>query len=47
VTAFTKSIVEDAALAWLEIVSWHIWSAAERSEPNYRDVVSFYWGNQG
>ncbi len=47
-TAFTESIVEDAALGWLEMLGYAVLhgpdiaageSAAERSDPNYRDVV--------
>ena len=46
--AFTESVVEDAALAWLASLGYAILhgpdiaageSAAERSDPNYRDVV--------
>ena len=46
--AFTESIVEEAALAWLEVLGWEIAGgpsiavgepAAERSDPNFRDVV--------
>ena len=46
--AFTESIVEDAALAWLEGLGYAVLHgpevavgepAAERSNPNYRDVV--------
>jgi type I restriction enzyme R subunit len=46
--AFTESIVEDAALAWLEALGYAVHHgpdiaagepAAERSDPNYRDVV--------
>ena len=46
--AFTESIVEDAALAWLGELGYAVLhgpdiaageSAAERSDPNYRDVV--------
>ncbi len=46
--AFTESIVEDAALAWLEARGYAVLHgpaiatgepAAERSDPNYRDVV--------
>ena len=46
--AFTESIVEDAALAWLEELGYAIVHgpeiavgepSAERSDPNYRDVV--------
>ncbi len=46
--AFTESIVEDAALAWLEGLGYAVLHgpeiaagelAAERSDPNYRDVV--------
>lgn len=45
-TRFTESIVEDAALAWLEAVGWHVahgpeigpdMSAAERAD--YGEVV--------
>ena len=47
-TAFTESTVEDAALAWLEGLGYAVLHgpdiamgepAAERSDPNYRDVV--------
>ena len=46
--AFTESIVEDAALAWLAGLGYAVLhgpdiaageSGAERSDPNYRDVV--------
>src|SRR5713226_1274546 len=45
---FTESIVEDAALAWLESLGYAVLHGpdiaagmlgAERSDPNYRDVV--------
>ena len=45
---FTESVVEDAALAWLEALGYAVLHgpdlaadepAAERSDPNYRDVV--------
>jgi type I restriction enzyme, R subunit len=45
---FTESIVEDAALAWLESLGYAVlhgpdiavgMAGAERSDPNYRDVV--------
>ncbi|MGC1953320.1 MAG: type I restriction endonuclease, partial [Gammaproteobacteria bacterium] len=45
---FTESVVEDAALAWLESFGYAVLHgpdiaagepAAERSDPNYRDVV--------
>ena len=45
---FTESVVEDAALAWLKGLGYAVLygpdiaageSAAERSDPNYRDVV--------
>lgn len=45
---FTESIVKDAALAWLEALGYAVLHGpdiaagmlgAERSEPNYRDVV--------
>lgn len=45
---FTESVVEDAALGWLESLGYSVLhgpdiaageSAAERSDPNYRDVV--------
>jgi type I restriction enzyme, R subunit len=45
---FTESVVEDAALAWLEALGYAVLhgpsiaageSHAERSDPNYRDVV--------
>ena len=47
-TAFTESVVEDAALAWLEGLGYSVlhgpeiaagMPAAERTDPNYRDVV--------
>ena len=47
-TAFTESIVEDAALAWLEALGYTVLHgpeisvgmlAAERNDANYRDVV--------
>ncbi len=47
-TAFTESIVEQAALAWLEALGYSVLHGpaiaagqrgAERSDPNYRDVV--------
>jgi type I restriction enzyme R subunit len=47
-TAFTESVVEEAALAWLAALYYTVLhgpeiavgeSAAERSDPNYRDVV--------
>ena len=46
--SFTESVVEDAALAWLEALGYGVLHgpdiaagepAAERSDPNYRDVV--------
>ncbi len=46
--SFTESVVEDAALAWLEALGYAVIygpeiaagePAAERSDPNYRDVV--------
>lgn len=46
--AFTESVVEDTALAWLETLGWRIRhgpgiaageSGAECGRPNYRDVV--------
>lgn len=46
--SFTESIVEDAAIAWLEGLGYAVLhgpeiaageSGAERSDPNYRDVV--------
>jgi type I restriction enzyme R subunit len=45
---FAESVVEDAALAWLEALGYGVLHgpdiaigelAAERSDPNYRDVV--------
>jgi len=48
VTAFTESVVEDATLAWLESLGYTILHgpdiavgepAAERTDPNYRDVI--------
>ncbi|MFH1108566.1 MAG: type I restriction endonuclease subunit R [Planctomycetota bacterium] len=47
-TAFTESVVEDAALAWLEGLGYTVLNGpeiaagmpeAERSDPNYRDVL--------
>ncbi len=47
-TAFVESVVEEAALAWLGGVGWHVargpdiavgMPGAARSEPSYRDVV--------
>jgi len=47
-TTFTESIVEEAALAWLAALDYTVlhgpdlavgMPAAERSDPNYRDVV--------
>jgi type I restriction enzyme R subunit len=47
-TSFTESVVEEAALAWLEALGYAVLHgpdiaagepAAERSDPNYRDVV--------
>ena len=47
-TAFTESIVENAALAWLKALGYAVLHGpeiaagepgAERSDPNYRDVV--------
>ena len=47
-TAFTESIVEEAALAWLEALGYSVLHGpeiavgepgAERGDPNYRDVV--------
>src|SRR5438876_5739886 len=47
-TGFTESIVEDAALAWLEALGYTVlhgpdiaagMPGAERRDPNYRDVV--------
>ena len=47
-TSFTESVVEDAALAWLEALGYAVLHGpdiaavmldAERSDPNYRDVV--------
>lgn len=44
----TESVVEDAALAWLEALGYAVLhgpdiavgeSGAERSDPNYRDVL--------
>ena len=48
VVTFTESIVEDAALAWLDSLGYTVLHGpdiaagelgAERSDPNYRDVV--------
>jgi type I restriction enzyme, R subunit len=45
---FVESVVEDAALAWLEALGYRVLHgpdiavgmlAAERSDPNYRDVL--------
>lgn len=47
-SSFTESVVEDAALGWLESPGYAVLHspvvaagepAAERSDPNYRDVV--------
>ncbi|MEW6684484.1 MAG: type I restriction endonuclease subunit R [Nitrospirota bacterium] len=47
-SSFTESVVEDAALAWLEAIGYSVLHGpeiatdepgAERSDPNYRDVV--------
>src|SRR3990170_1631759 len=47
-SAFTESVVEDAALAWLEALGYAVLHGpdiaagelgAERSDPNYRDVM--------
>lgn len=47
-TSFAESVVEDAALAWLEGLGWEIRHGpaiaagehgAERGDPNYRDVL--------
>ena len=47
-SSFTESIVEEAALAWLEALGYVVLHGpeiaagepgAERSDPNYRDVV--------
>jgi len=47
-TAFTESVVEDAALAWLGSLGYAVLHdpdiavgepAAERTDPNYRDVI--------
>ncbi|MBX3329471.1 MAG: type I restriction endonuclease subunit R [Nitrospira sp.] len=47
-TAFTESVVEDAALSWFEALGYRVLHGpdiafgevrAERSDPNYRDVV--------
>jgi len=47
-SAFTESVVEDAALAWLEALGYAVLhgpaiaageSAAERTDPNYRDAA--------
>jgi type I restriction enzyme R subunit len=47
-TTFTESVVEEAALAWLEALGYAVLhgpeiavgeTAAERSDPNYRDIV--------
>lgn len=47
-TAFTESVVEDAALAWLEDLGYAVLHGpasaagepgAERSDPTYEDVV--------
>jgi type I restriction enzyme R subunit len=48
VTRFTESVVEEAALAWLESLGYTVLHGpaiaagelgAERSDPTYRDVV--------
>ena len=47
-STFAEAVVEDAALAWLESLDYDVLygpeiaagePAAERSDPNYRDVV--------
>jgi type I restriction enzyme R subunit len=47
-TSFTESVVEDAALAWLEALGYAMLHGpdiavgepgSERSDPDYRDVV--------
>jgi type I restriction enzyme R subunit len=40
-TKFAESVVEDAALAWLEGLGYEVLygPGAERNDPNYRDVV--------
>lgn len=47
-TSFTESVVEDAALAWLEALGYSVLHGPditadepgrERGDPNYRDVV--------
>ena len=47
-TSFTESVVEDAALSWLDDLGWTVLHGpeiaadapgAERSDPNYREVV--------
>lgn len=47
-SSFTESVVEDAALEWLASLGYEVLhgpdiavgeSAAERTDPNYRDVV--------
>ena len=47
-TTFTESVIEDTALAWLEGLDYAVLrgpeisageSAAERNDPNYRNVV--------
>ena len=54
-SAFTKSIVEDATLAWLEALGYEVLHGpdivagepgAERSGPNYRDVLLGRWLRQ-
>ena len=49
-TKFTESIVEDAALGWLQALGYEIKHGpdiavgepgVERSDPNYRDLISF------
>lgn len=46
--SFTESVVEDAALAWLETLGYAVlhgpelavgMPGAERTDPNYRDVI--------
>ena len=55
-TTFTESVVEDAALAWLEALGYSVLhgpdiaygeSTAERTDPNYRDVVLVGQDNDG
>ena len=54
-TGLNESHVEEAALAWLEALGYVVLHGpdiaagligAERSDPNYRDVVLTKWGRR-